>query len=197
MSIHRRGAWACALTCVAALAVLIGPVAQATHSSRLPFKPGHYAGYTSQTCPADPTPAGICQPGEKLPISFKVTGKSVSKLKVAILYTCEEGNTVGSEAEYRKWSMVHVTTEPRKWDINAKGRRAHMLDMPDVGIHSADVAHGTIIGTLHGETATGTLSSLLTVNAKSELDPTGDAYCDGRDVHWRASTNSNSEKSGE
>jgi hypothetical protein len=178
-----------ALICLCAGALLLVPgrgQAQAK-SPHPPFKPGHYVGYTNQTCPADPIPAGACRPGKKLRISFTVTRHAIRRLSVPIVVEqCETLSKVVHTVSYPSKRHGSVKADALFNKVASKAGHALFAFQQDFIEGGADFGRDQLKGTIRKATASGRVSSLITVNSSGELDGKGGDTCVGRPVSWRA-----------
>lgn len=171
--IFRKGSTCAGL--IGSVALLFTLAAQANAAKLPPFKPGHYLGVTSQSCPAEPVPAGACQAGERLPISFTVTKSSVKTLKVVVVEACEDSVP----------SIVLTISEPRKWKIGTLGKRAGFFEKPGWLNHgtATNSYDSTVFGTFRGNKSSGELESHA---ASGQLDPEDNVACWVQNLHWQA-----------
>jgi hypothetical protein len=170
MTIRNRRAWL--LACLTTALVGLVPAAQASRHSSLPFTPGHYSGFTDQTCPAQPLPAGVCKPGERLPISFTLSGSLARNVQtIVVLHCLEQPKTV-----------VHAVSVPRS-RVVFRGKKAFFQNLRNL---AAGMGHDTVSGMVQGQAALGDVQSLLPVNAAGQLDGHGENVCDISPVHWKA-----------
>jgi hypothetical protein len=171
---------------VGLVGLLVLPLAQAS-AKVLPFKPGHYAGYSSQKCPAQPVPAGACQAGERLPISFTVTRHGLPHLSVLIVETCEGQSSLVHAFDYPAKAQGPVKAVPILNGVVVKSQRALLLFQQDFQEGGADLGRDGLSGEIRGSQASGRLTSLLSVNAQGELGISGDVSCETlHPVHWQA-----------
>lgn len=166
-----------ALAALAVLASLVVPSAQAGHHSPLRFQPGHYRGFTTQKCPAEPAPAGMCQPGRRLPISFTVSSKRISNVRAVVVTHCMEGPMHVVHDFRLPNAKIHIIK--RKW---ANVLTEHKIGSED-GVAGSDLADILV----RGRRALGTLETVMTINAAGRPEGQSHNTCDtSPGVHWHA-----------
>jgi hypothetical protein len=176
---------------IALAGLVLSPAVGLAGSAKLPFKPGHYVGYTNQTCPAEPMPMGLCRTGETLPISFTVTTKSVSDLKAVVVDKCRG----------ELHSLVHAVGSPpqgfvltpRKGEVIAPpGKKQALVEITQhIEEAGGDTGAGSdsLYGHLRGTAASGKLSSSILVNADAQPDYHGESDCTA-EAHWNVTRRS-------
>lgn len=158
------------------------PSAQTSAAAKLPFKPGHFIGTTSQKCPEALAASNDCEAGSKLPISFTLSKKRVRDVEVQVVVECED----------RRPPFIYELKTRRAFDISASAKRGFFLANNFVIKNGANVTNDNVLGKVKGAISNGELEALVLVDAAGRFDSEG-TFCNARDISWHATLQSPSD----
>lgn len=129
------------------------------------FKTGHYEGTTEQICSTGAATAGLCEEGQKIPISFTLKRSKAIDVDTVIIDECSDGSEV----------LSPVTNETSILFQNS----FHVVD--DSHVPKGFMGQVEVLGGANNNKAQGVARAVFN---PANNDPDG-VWCDGQ-ARWRA-----------